>query len=269
MSAITQTASAPRLPTELTDIIVDFLHDDEESLANCSLVCKAWLPAARYHIFKELLLHPWNVGAFTNLITHSSATVVPHIHNLVIDQVKFRNWHIGLFDAMFLRWPLFDFVRRLELRNSRWYGYRARSFDGLVYAFQSVTDVRFDSLIFDRPSDLWSLVSRFPSLNRLSVTNLSFIAGIQLSHRLDVADILPHLRPPNIRDLELRELAYQQTHVLEWFSSRGTFVNSLSVSLGCFPLPSLNQYLQVLGPFLLFLQMDIQFYVAGACAFFI
>ena len=54
------TTSAPYVPAELTDIVVDLLHDDEESLATCALVCKGWLPAARYHLFRELLLHPWN-----------------------------------------------------------------------------------------------------------------------------------------------------------------------------------------------------------------
>jgi hypothetical protein len=45
------------------------------------------VPAARYHVFGELHLHPWNVVAFVNLITHPSAiiNVVPYIHCLAID----------------------------------------------------------------------------------------------------------------------------------------------------------------------------------------
>lgn len=40
------------LPQELTDDIIDHLHSDRSSLLNCSLVCKTWTPAARYHLFE-------------------------------------------------------------------------------------------------------------------------------------------------------------------------------------------------------------------------
>ncbi|OCH94905.1 hypothetical protein OBBRIDRAFT_704440, partial [Obba rivulosa] len=43
-------------PPELTDRIVDFLHDDTESLKNCSLTCRSWTPASRYHIFRSVSL---------------------------------------------------------------------------------------------------------------------------------------------------------------------------------------------------------------------
>jgi hypothetical protein len=144
--------TARRLPAELTDIIVDFLHDDEEALASCSLVCRDWLAAARYHVFKELLLHPWNIEAFVNLIAQPSATVVPYIHDLVIDQVKIR--HLDLFEAMFLRLRPFEFLRRLELWNIRWCNYEPLPVDTLVSAFSNVTDVRLRNLIFDKPTDL-------------------------------------------------------------------------------------------------------------------
>jgi hypothetical protein len=264
---MTWSISAPRLPAELTDIrvIVDFLHDDEESLANCSFVCKDWLAAARYHIFRKLLLHPWNVEAFVNLIAQPLATVdiVPYVHHLVIDQVKFR--HIELFHSIFLRLRPFDFVRKLELRNMRWSNYRTPSIDSLVSAHENVTDLTLDFIIFDNPTDLWSLVARFPSLQRLSVANPAFFIKLsQLAPGLDVTDIRRHLRPPKLRDLVLCEAGDHQTHILEWFSSRGTLIDSLSVDRESFALPTLNQYLQVLGPSLLFLQIDVCFSLAGA-----
>lgn len=44
----------PNLPAELQDAIIDHLHDDKPSLANCSLVCSNWLHSSRLHLFEKL-----------------------------------------------------------------------------------------------------------------------------------------------------------------------------------------------------------------------
>jgi len=44
------------LPQELTDHIIDYLYDDQASLRNCALVCQAWLPTSRYHLFAKVSL---------------------------------------------------------------------------------------------------------------------------------------------------------------------------------------------------------------------
>jgi hypothetical protein len=261
----TTRTTSPRLPAELTDIIVDFLYDDDEGLANCSLVCKEWLPVARYHIVKEFRLYAWNVEAFVNLITHPSATIVPHVHDLVIDQGELGFQHIELFDGMFLRLPRFDFVRRLELRNICWWNYRVSSIDRLVSAFKSATDMTLDGIIFDNPTNIKSVVASFPSLKRLSVTHPAFRRHLsQLTTRLGVTDVLQHLRPPNIRDLDLSDVYHNHTYILDWFCSHGILVDSLSLELEMYSLPSLSRYLQVLGHSLLFLQMNVRFGLEGA-----
>jgi hypothetical protein len=44
------------LPAEITDRIIDFLHDDRKTLCNCSVVCRDWLPSTRTHIFNKIYL---------------------------------------------------------------------------------------------------------------------------------------------------------------------------------------------------------------------
>lgn len=44
------------IPPELSDRVLDFLHNDEETLKSCSLVCKSWLPASRYHLWYRTTL---------------------------------------------------------------------------------------------------------------------------------------------------------------------------------------------------------------------
>ncbi|GLB45006.1 hypothetical protein LshimejAT787_1900840 [Lyophyllum shimeji] len=46
----------PRLPQELVDHIIDHLHDDPVTLNSCALVCHAWLPTSRLHIFSKVSL---------------------------------------------------------------------------------------------------------------------------------------------------------------------------------------------------------------------
>ncbi|KAJ7642135.1 hypothetical protein FB45DRAFT_1126439 [Roridomyces roridus] len=44
------------LPRELCDLIIDHLHADRAALAACSLVCRAWVPASRFHLFDHISL---------------------------------------------------------------------------------------------------------------------------------------------------------------------------------------------------------------------
>jgi hypothetical protein len=41
------------LPPELQDRVIDFLYDDGKTLKQCSLVCRAWVPAASFHLFRS------------------------------------------------------------------------------------------------------------------------------------------------------------------------------------------------------------------------
>ncbi|KAF8056527.1 hypothetical protein FPV67DRAFT_1677915 [Lyophyllum atratum] len=50
------TAQRQTLPPELTDIIIDYLFSDVRALKACSLVCKAWLPSCRCHLFRSIHL---------------------------------------------------------------------------------------------------------------------------------------------------------------------------------------------------------------------
>ena len=60
MSSIAATPASvalPRLPPELTDYTVDFLHDDVPTLRALALASRSTLPSARYHLFNSITLH--------------------------------------------------------------------------------------------------------------------------------------------------------------------------------------------------------------------
>ena len=49
--------SSPRLPAELLDYVVDFLHDDEYALRDCCLLSKSWISRIRKHLFVDVGLY--------------------------------------------------------------------------------------------------------------------------------------------------------------------------------------------------------------------
>lgn len=53
--------SLTHLAPELTDSIIDFLHNDPASLKALSTACRSFLPACRFHLFSELALDSENL----------------------------------------------------------------------------------------------------------------------------------------------------------------------------------------------------------------
>lgn len=60
--------STPRLLAELSDAIIDYLRLDKKTLHAYGLVCKDWLPRARYNMFQAITLHTKNCAAFLQLL---------------------------------------------------------------------------------------------------------------------------------------------------------------------------------------------------------
>ena len=46
--------SRSRLPLEISDYIVDLLHNDHKTLKACCIVSKSWVPRVRKHLFREV-----------------------------------------------------------------------------------------------------------------------------------------------------------------------------------------------------------------------
>ncbi len=64
----------PHLPPELTDRIIDFLHNDHLALSRCSLTCSNWLPTSRLHRFRLVRLDHKTVLSF-----HHQLSITPSI----------------------------------------------------------------------------------------------------------------------------------------------------------------------------------------------
>ncbi|KAJ7664687.1 hypothetical protein B0H17DRAFT_299047 [Mycena rosella] len=51
-------------PPELVDLLLDFVHSDSTTLSACTLVCRYWLPSARFHLLSQLALDSASVESF-------------------------------------------------------------------------------------------------------------------------------------------------------------------------------------------------------------
>ncbi|KAI0708739.1 hypothetical protein C8T65DRAFT_576262, partial [Cerioporus squamosus] len=76
-----------RLPAEVTDSILDYLHDDRPTLRTCSLVSRSWLPSCRYHLFSEVVVrsadHPLTLSSFLEFLP-TSPDIASYIRTLKV-----------------------------------------------------------------------------------------------------------------------------------------------------------------------------------------
>ncbi|RPD55216.1 hypothetical protein L226DRAFT_470677, partial [Lentinus tigrinus ALCF2SS1-7] len=76
-----------RLPAEVTDTILDYLHDDRATLRTCCLVARTWLPSCRYHLFSEVVVrsaeHPLSLANFLEFLP-TSQDIASYIRTLKV-----------------------------------------------------------------------------------------------------------------------------------------------------------------------------------------
>ena len=58
--ALRDAARTPKsvVPPEISDYIIEFLHDNNDALRQCSLVCRDWVPSSSLHLFERLWWPP-------------------------------------------------------------------------------------------------------------------------------------------------------------------------------------------------------------------
>lgn len=78
-------ALSDSIPQELFERFIEFLRGDQHSLAVCSLVSRAWLPASRYHLFDPLIVRPIRLNCEWSLHINCSVALREFFCILFID----------------------------------------------------------------------------------------------------------------------------------------------------------------------------------------
>ncbi|KAJ7744985.1 hypothetical protein DFH07DRAFT_963520 [Mycena maculata] len=177
-------ASQPRLPSELTDLAIEDLRFEGTTLAQCALVCRAWVPAAQRNQFSKLSIHERNCTELIQYLTSATRNVAGYVRCLRVH--LWGDLRANLNRATANRTPLlhlllphishFTNVRELELDGCR--AFAGRQWDEiwtdlLASALgQSLTHLTVHYLDFEDLPDLVDLVSAFPQLTHLTAEDL-------------------------------------------------------------------------------------------------
>jgi hypothetical protein len=204
-----------RIPAEIIDSIIDFLHSDIHALGMCSLVCKSWLPASRYHLFHVVTIGAHNSNKFQQLLRYRPSTWRKVVVHFVIGTVESSLSFPPKADPPFFtpRAKLINFIPRLPALRSlkmtrvilkRYPQFSAwRSMDG----FKTLTVIEMVFVQFTTCCTLLEILAAFSSLERLKLSEIRWNS---------IGNIPP---PPTF--LHLRSLTANckdNSEILNWLS---------------------------------------------------
>ncbi|KAJ7587394.1 hypothetical protein C8J56DRAFT_827656 [Mycena floridula] len=156
-----------RFAQEIIDIVIDFGHDNPGLLANCSLVCRSWVPSARHHIFETISLREYSDHGWRSIIESTIQTVTQHVKVVKIDATNSwgdQSWPLSRFKPSFERLTLRSLhLRSIQLQSSDFYD-----------CLSSVTEIHLGTVSSVTRNDIFDFLASFPSLETVSLTLLRF-----------------------------------------------------------------------------------------------
>jgi hypothetical protein len=168
---------SPTFPLEITDMITDFLFDDKSALANMSLVCRAFYPSARRHLFETLTIRSHELPQTTQAQLSDFMEVFTSFASLV-RRLRIRGPNIiaGHVIYSLQRWTetflpcfsVFKDVTSLSLEMFSWHreetdGMRSNLFD----CFSGLLELSFLYCTIDNMANITWLALQFPLLERM------------------------------------------------------------------------------------------------------
>jgi hypothetical protein len=207
MSTSTRSSLPQRLPAELTDHIIHLLHGEKLALLALSLVCKSWVTAARYHLFRAIRLerieflrpmHPRFLEVdgsrpellkasgekplsrslrFLELIQAEECTFRNAVQSLSIDQrgsSRRGNCSPSLTegswinDVLSITSALLPSLKSLQLEGIDYTLLSSTSKSLLLERFQTVSDFSLTGLRFEKQTDAMGMVTSFPAMQNFT-----------------------------------------------------------------------------------------------------
>ena len=153
------------LPAEILDHIIDHLHDATDSLKNCSLVSKSWIPRTRKHLFADIKFDTVKcLQSWKEAFPDPSTSPACYAKTLFIDCV------VAGADADVGDWVRgFSRVACLELSSSDCHLAGVPPSLATIHGFSpAITSLRINFIILP-PSWFFNLVLSFPLLENLAV----------------------------------------------------------------------------------------------------
>lgn len=173
------------LPSELVDMVIDFLHSDKESLRRSSTVAKAWLPSTRYHLFQELCIHEGTLER-TELHLRAVPKFASYVQKLTVVNVD-RIQHI-----LPILLPLFGQAKCLALYGLTWATIQTWQKTCIKSILPQISELEIKNASFDDSRHLEDFITSASHLQSLSMWDFD-TAGVHLAEA-------PYCAPPNSMD---------------------------------------------------------------------
>ncbi|OBZ69190.1 hypothetical protein A0H81_10957 [Grifola frondosa] len=210
----------PHLPQELIDETIGHLWDDFPSLLSCSLSCRAWLPSARTHIFRDqFLASAGDCDRFEQLL-EASSDIAGYVRKLSVSEpqnVFYAEAWIGRLPSLMAK---LENLEHIEFAKLHWSSQNMpRAYANGASIFPVLARVRciiLSDVSFDTVAEVYDLLAQSPNLRDLCYRRISCQGTtsymVDASVRLDCRNRVP----PRLRSLLLDAWTSAGT-VIEWF----------------------------------------------------
>ncbi|TDL19487.1 hypothetical protein BD410DRAFT_792104 [Rickenella mellea] len=225
---------------ELTDNIIDHLHDNRPALCSCSLVCRSWLPSSRFHLFSTVVLCFIDINTGLPMICSQSSTIAPYVRHLELED-GWNGWRRWLNDAL-PKLPNFGALKSLALGHIDWAQLtrEPRRRDRLIGLSRCLNHLALEYVKFETMDQVLDLFYVAPSLEKVS------LASVQCEN-----ENVSHTRSKTI---SLKEITFAggslARPLIDWLCLQPMpSVHTLNLAfVRMNQVPSISRYLKILGP---------------------
>jgi hypothetical protein len=215
----------PFIPQELSDVIIDYLHDDRPALGRCGLVCWSWLPSSCFHLFSTIKLFHYDMNAALTILCAHNSTIIPYVKNLSVFHVE---WHSLTLEAK----------------------------DRLLALSHSLKTLNLSSMEFQTVDQAFEFISSAPLLECLLVDDIYV--------RKNENAALTKFTPPPMKRIMFRTESYTIVfRIIEWLFLWQPVPTVRRLAFHWIhrtEIPSISASLRALGPVLEHLELSFEKY---------
>lgn len=227
------------LAAETVDAVIDYLHDDKAALATCTLVRRSWTPAARLHLFCDLIVDSENFPSLLSVLDTSpdigfvvrSFTVQGGHDKQPLSPYRRRKY--SALDAAFAAQAAdlaahMPNVRSLKLQMAAvaWeLSIQEDILSGLSRTLTTITQLALTRVNFRTFGHATAFICTFPTLRRLTMTDVSWDTN---------AMVTPALARPLIVEISSMQIAIHARSLVDWLRVQDPLpaVHTASVQVG-------------------------------------
>ena len=162
-----------RLPAEIIDIILDYLHADIPALRSAALTCKAWLASCRFHLFRRIVLsNRQRLDQFGDVLC-GNPLIASYVSHFWL-QAGYEDPHWLNEVPSCLPVDLFHEIKALTLRIRSWSKMLRPPMQQIIYTqCTSVHTLLIDNTKFGDLHDFELLLDGLPMLRNLSMRGVT------------------------------------------------------------------------------------------------